>query len=313
MFDSVEAGESKEEKVKEHYNGYNFMGEVVYNPHSVLSYMDTGEFRNFWLGSSSNDLAKQKVEQLLEISGDEIVRKMMEDLLQGKKVKMEVNEVLRISKDMEPTDILNLLLYSGYLKYENYKQDGDNVFHAEVSIPNLEIKAIYRKTINEWVKGKYTMEEIEELKKFFRSVCEGEKEEIRVRLERYLDRRSMMDGEKISEMGYHNFLFGLLQGLENRYLLDSNKESGAGRFDVMLTPVRSKIEKNDQRKGVVIKLKVGEKQKLKKLSEEAIRQMEDKRYYKNLEDKELGGIRLIGIAFNGKEAEVLLKEIKINN
>ena len=193
--------EEEESSVREHYNGYNFRGEVIYNPFSVLSYIDTGELANFWLSSSNNDLAKKKVEALLEMKDGETQRKKVENLLQGEKVKVEVNESLKISEKMNFKEILNLLLYSGYLKYENYGKNRVNLEFAEVSIPNLEIKAIYKKTINSWLEEKHTEGEIEELKKFLKSVCEGCEGEIKKRLENYLNRRSIFDEEKVLEMG----------------------------------------------------------------------------------------------------------------
>ncbi len=305
--------EEKEKDVREYYNGYNFNGEVVYNPFSVIKYIQKREFANYWLGSSDNDLARKKMTQLLEMGEDNVIRKKIEDLVQGKKVKIEVEDVLNISEEMKVAEIINLLLYSGYLKYENLEKDADNVTFAEVSIPNLEIKAVYKKTINKWIESRYTPQEIEDLRKFFKSLCEGEEKEIKDRLERYLNRRGLMDGEKVLEMGYHNFLFGLLQGLEGKYILNSNGESGDGRFDIMLTPIKGRVEKSSEEKGIVIELKAGEKDKLKNLSKEALNQIEDKKYYKNLEGQGIKGVRLIGIAFNKKDAEVSMKEISLSD
>ncbi len=297
----------KEEGVKEYYNGYNFHGKVMYNPFSVVKYIKKGKFDNYWLGSSRNDLARKKVNRLLEIKGDEVVRKDVENLLQRKKVRIKLKDSLEISEDMKPRDILHLMLHSGYLKYENYFKNDENVVYVDVSIPNLEIKAIYNQSIEEWVEKEYTMEEVKDLKEFLKSVCEGSEGEIKERLENYLNRRSVMDGERVLEMSYHNFLLGLLQGLEGRYLLDSNKESGSGRYDIMLTPIKGRKD-SEGRSGVVIELKVGDKDKLKEISKGAIKQIEDKKYYKALESQGIKKVRLIGIAFHGKEAEVKLKE-----
>merc|ERR1711916_380127 len=150
--------EEKEEEVRELYNGYNFRGEVIYNPYSVVKYIKKGEFGNFWLGSSDNDIARKKVKHLFKIKGDEVLRKEVEDLLQGKKIRLEIDEAMKISKKMGSSDIFNLLLYSGYLKYENYVEKAGDVGYVDVSIPNLEIKSIYKKTINEWVKEEYSKE-----------------------------------------------------------------------------------------------------------------------------------------------------------
>ena len=304
--------ENKEKSVREYYNGYNFDGEIIYNPYSVVKFISKGKFGNFWLNSSKNDLARKKVERLLETRGDETLRKNVESLLQGKKVKIYVEDAVKISKGMKAEDILNLLLSSGYLKYENYVEKGGDLGCAEVSIPNLEIKAIYKKTINEWLKDKYTMDDIENLKSFLKSLAVGKEGEIKNRLEKYLSRRSILDGEKVLEMGYHNFLFGLLQGLEGRYLLESNRESGEGRFDIMLTPIKVIEDEGDKKKGVVIELKVGEKEKLKSRSKEALDQIKEKKYYKALREHDIEIVRLIGIAFHKKEAEVSLEEVDLN-
>ena len=298
--------EDKEDSLREYYNGYNFRGEVIYNPYSVVKYIKKGEFGNFWLGSNSNDLSRKKIMQLMEMKGDEVIRKMVEDLLQGGKVRIKIREALKISEDMLAMDILNLLLHAGYLKYENIEGDGG---YVEVSIPNLEIKSIYDQSIEEWIQKKHTMEEIEELKAFLRSVCVGDAMEVKGHLERYLNRRSIFDVEKVWEMGYHNFLFGLLQGLEGNYFLDSNKESGEGRFDIMLTPIKDKIKGGQGNKGVVIELKVGERDKLANISRDALKQIEEKKYYKNLEGQGIKEVRLVGIAFHKKEVAVALKEI----
>ena len=300
----------EEERVREHYNGYNFRGEVIYNPYSVVKSVVKREFGNFWLGSSSNDLAKKKVKQLIEMGRDEVIRKMVEDLLQGKKVKIKVKEVLEIREDMSHVEILNLLLYSGYLKYESHDEKRNEKGKIEVSIPNLEIKEIYNQSIEEWMEKGYGAEEAVELKSFLESVCKGVEGEIKKGLERYLERRSVMDGEKIMEMGYHNFIFGLLQGLDSRYLLESNRESGKGRYDIMLTPINMK-EGDKLEEGVVIEMKVGEEGNLAEKSREALKQIEEKKYFKSLEGKGIKKARLIGIAFSGKEAEVCLKEISL--
>ncbi len=206
-------------------------------------------------------------------------------------------------------DILNLLLHSGYLKYEGKGGDEKNRDNVEVSIPNEGIKKIYDQSIEEWIEKEYGMEELEESKKFLKSLCEGEEKEIKERLEIYLNKRSIFDVERVVEMGYHNFLFGLLQGLEGTYLLESNKGSGVGRFDIMLTPIKGKGERVSQKKGVVIELKIGEKGKLRELSRGALKQIEEKGYYKSFEGQGLEKAKLVGIAFYKKEAEVTLKEI----
>ncbi len=303
--------EDKGEEIREYYNGYNFRGEVIYNPYSVVKCIAKGEFSNFWLGSSSNDLAKMKLKKLIEIGDGRSVRKLIEDLIQGKAVTTTITGSIKISEEMTITDILNLFIYSGYLRYEAFRVGDDGLRSAEVMIPNREVKEIYRGTVEEWVEERYSLNEILEFKVFLDSICEGDEKAIKEGLESYLEGRSTMDVERVEEMGYHNFFFGMMQGLKGRYDVESNRESGSGRYDILLTPTKRQTKFLSFGAGIVIEFKVGKKEQLKKISENALKQIEEKKYYKSLEGKGINKARLIGIAFNKKEAEVTLKEIKL--
>ena len=300
----------KESDVSTHYNGYNFSGEIIYNPYSVMCCIDTNEFENFWIGSSSNDLAKKKLKDLMDMRIKKDISHDFEKLIQGGIINLHIKSSMVINKDMNKDDILNLFLYSGYLKYENYRSEGYKSY-ADISIPNREIREIYSVTIDEWVQEKAPQYTGEKFNDFLKQICEGSKENIKEAVESYLDKRSMLDGEKILEMDYHNFLFGMLQALESRYIVESNKEAGKGRFDIMLTPLNSNEGIDREKEGVVVELKVGSEDKLKILSKEALKQIEEKQYYKSLKEKGLKKTRLIGIAFNKKDAEVTLKEIDL--
>lgn len=100
----------------------------------------------------------------------------------------------------------------------------------------------------------------------------------------------------------------MLQALE-KYIVESNKEASKGRFDIMLTPINSCNKVEGSKKNVVIELEVGSKEKLKELSKKILKQIEDKKYYNSLKEKGVNRARILGIAFNKKEAEVSLKEI----
>merc|ERR1711991_1062687 len=156
--------------------------------------------------------------------------------------------------------------------------------YADISIPNREIREIYSVTIDEWVQEKAPQYTGEKFNDFLKQICEGSKENIKEAVESYLDKRSILDGEKILEMDYHNFLFGMLQALESRYIVESNKEAGKGRFDIMLTPLNSNEGIDREKEGVVVELKVGSEDKLKILSKEALKQIEEKQYYKSLKE-----------------------------
>ena len=295
--------EDKEKSVREHYNGYNFRGEVIYNPYSVVRCIDINEIENFWLGSSSNDLAKKKLKELMEMGEDREIRKRVEELLQGRSIEIAIKNGIEISDDMMEEEILNLLLAAGYLKYENYESRKIG-WYAEVSIPNREVEGVYMETLREWLGRKYTRYELVELGNFLKEMCEGGEEEIKKRLENFLENRSMMDGFS-KEMSYHNFMFGMLQGLIGEYEVESNRESGEGRYDIRLTPISGSKE------GIVVEFKIGEKDKLKELSAKAVEQIEKQGYHKGFKVKGIKRARLVGIAFHKKKAEVTLKEVDL--
>ena len=303
--------EDKEFKVKDYYNGYNFKGEVIYNPYSVVKSLGARDLGNFWIGSSSNDLAKKKIRELMNIRVNNGLNDEFEQLLQGGVIKLNVKNSQSIGGNMDKEDILNLLLHSGYLKYKNYRIEGFKRY-AEASIPNQELREVYSETVGEWLREKAPEYTGEKFMDFLKQICEGDEKNIKEVMEIYLDKRSMFDGEKILEMGYHNFLFGMLQGLESRYIVESNKESSKGRFDIMLTPVNYGEKENKNRSGIVIELKVGSGDNLKKLSEKAISQIEGNKYYSSLKEKGLKKARLVGIAFNKKNVEVAIKDIKLD-
>ena len=299
--------EDMEDRVREHYNGYNFDGEVIYNPYSVVKCIDSRRLQNYWLSSSSNDLAKKKLKDMMDMEGANSAKETVEKLLRGGVVNLEIKNRTTISSSMRVGEILNLLLYAGYLKYSNYKDVGKRNWEAEVSIPNKEIESMFGETISEWIEDKYTLDEIEGFKDFLEDLCGAGEDEMKKGIERYLEKRSVMDVEKREEMGYHNFFFGMFQGLSEEYEVESNRESGEGRYDIRLTPIKGKGRKE----GIVLELKVGEKDRLKDISREAVKQIEAKGYHNGFKAKGLKKARLIGVAFYKKSAEVTLKVINL--
>ena len=306
--------EKEKKKVREYYNGYNFNGEVIYNPYSVLNYMDTGKLDNYWLGSSSNDLAKKKIKDLIDKGSGKSITKMFEHLLQGGDVDSIIKDRVSISKDMGKEDILNLLLSAGYLKYDHYFIE-DAEKYAKLSIPNREVRSVYKATLRDWVNKNYTEDELANFREFVEAISFGSGEDIRIGIERYLENRSLMDGEKIEEKGYHNFFFGMFQVLMGSYLVESNLETGRGKCDIMLMPLKvvGGNEIDLDKKGIIFEFEVGKEDKLDKLSREAIKQIEEKQYYKKMEVKGIKRAKFIGVAFYKKSVKLSLKEVLLKS
>ena len=305
----IEYGASEsEEDVKRWYNGYNFGGDTIYNPYSVAKYLESGEILNSWVASGENRLVESKIATLFDESRSEETFKVMEKLMQREAIEIMVKDDLKVVDANNLEDILNLFLSSGYLKYESYTRRGVKRY-ATVSIPNSEVEGLYAGKLENWLGAHYRREG--DFKKFLDAIVDGGEEEIKAGIEGHLAKRSIFDVERVMEMSYHNFIFGMLQGLGDGYNVNSNEESGEGRCDFILTPVRSRspLVIDSKREGIVIEFKVGEEDNLKKVSQMAVKQVEDRKYLSTLREKGIKNIRIIGIAFFKKQAEVAVKKV----
>ena len=287
----------KEHTVREWYDGYLFGTEDVYNPWSVISFVDenhtdTEAFpRPYWSNTSSNSIIRKLIER-----ADARVRKEIEDLIAGGTIEKPVHENITYEDVYASQDNLwNFLFFTGYLKVVKKRLELDTIY-LTMAIPNVEIRYIYRTTIREWFTQKI---EQTDFSLFYRAVLEGNCSEMECFMKRQLSESiSYYDN---AENFYHGYLVGILGGLEG-YALDSNKEHGNGRPDILLTPF------DPERPAVIMEIKCAAKfGEMEGLCDLALRQIHEREYASELEAEGYGLIRKYGICFCRKNCVVRME------
>ncbi len=297
----AEYGLGKEENdVRDWYDGFTFGNRTdIYNPWSIINYLGEQRFSTYWVDSSSNRLVGKLIRE-----GNQEIKMIMEDLLDGKSIGVEVDEQIVFSElDENESSIWSLLLASGYLKVERYRMDEEwGTDKYELSLTNKEVRIMFRKLIKGWF-GK----SIFAYNAFVKALLRADVKGMNAYMNKVaLDTISYFDtGKKPSEVTeperfYHGFVLGLIVDLTGRYTVTSNRESGFGRYDVMLEPCH---EEDD---AMILEFKVYDPEEENTLSDtvkSALAQIEEKRYSSVLEVKGIAAerIRKYGFAFEGKK------------
>ena len=285
--------------VKDWYNGYKFGSSLIYNPWSIINYVkkhDEG-LKPYWVNTSSNDLVKQIITR-----SDEDVKQELGELIKGKSITKQLSENIVFGDIEKSSDtIWSLLLFSGYLKAENVEIINKKTY-CDLSIPNKEVEYLYEEIVMDWFNESIYSRKLEIMLK---SLTKGDiKTFSKIFKEFVLRMCSYFDptGEE-PERVYHAFVLGLLVSLNRTYQIKSNRESGYGRYDIMLIP------KDKKNLGIIIEFKKVEKDETETLetaAENALRQIQEKEYGQELLDLGVDNILDLGIAFQGKA--VMIKE-----
>lgn len=286
--------EQKRETVKIWYDGYQFGDTEVYNPWSVINYINScyknrNEFcRPYWSNTSSNSIVRTLVEK-----ADLSVRQEIEALIAGNTIEKPVHEDITYD-DMDSTqdNLWNFLLFTGYLKKVKERQNGETIY-MEMAIPNTEVLYIYKNTVLRWFEDQI---KAKELLPFYDSILNGECEKIaEILSENLMETISFYDYQ---ESYYHGFLAGMLKNMGN-YIVLSNRESGNGRPDILIK------DPSVKGKAVIIEIKTAKTyQQLEEKCREALRQIEDHKYEEILKQEGYQDILKYGIAFYKKECMV---------
>ena len=297
-----EYGLTDKEFVKFWYDGFIF-GQIpdIYNPWSIINYLDKKKMMTYWANTSSNSL----VGKLIRESGAK-TKKLFEMLLIGEAIDVPIDEqIVYNNLDTDESAIWSLLLATGYLKvlrYQTEDQSAENQMTVfQLAITNEEVKRMFYRMVSSWFR------EVEEhYNDFIEALLEGDLDAMNEYMENVtLQIFSSFDtGRKVGrsepERFYHGFVLGLMVDMSDRYIIKSNRESGRGRYDIMIYPKES--GKGD---AIIIEFKVKSKKKetdLEQTVEAALRQIDEKKYDEDL--KELGfkeeNIRKYGFAFEGK-------------
>lgn len=292
----------KKQKVKEWYDGFTFgCTPDIYNPWSILNFLDTGKFGVFWANTSSNSLVGKLIRE-----GSKRTKATFEALMKGDHIYQAIDEQIVYNQlDEADSAIWSLLLTSGYLKvidYEKYEDD-DEIWQPkyELALTNYEVKIMFRSMISRWF-----ADAEEHYNDFVTALLMGDVKamnrfmnEIALETFSYFDTGKRKSKKTEPERFYHGFVLGLMVELTGRYVLTSNRESGFGRYDVMLEP------KHAEDDAIIIEFKVrdeDEEQTLADTVKEALLQIEKKKYESKLIAKGIPAerIRKYGFAFEGK-------------
>lgn len=286
----------KYEEIKKWYDGYLFGRQEIYNPWSILNYIDNAQQdvqvlpRPYWSNTSSNSIIKEMVED-----ADFETREELEKLIAGNTIEKAVHEDITYGDIHESIEnFWNFLFFTGYLKKIQERQEDDTIF-LELAIPNAEIRSIYRNTILTWFEKKIRAANMSPL---FAALEKGDCETIQDFISKLLQETiSFFD---YSENYYHGFLAGLLK-TSSKYGVYSNRENGSGRSDIVL-----KTHTIRDGRAIILELKAAKDfQQMDALCREALKQIEDRNYAAGLLAEGYQEIKKYGICFYRKECLVM--------
>ena len=275
--------------VKDWYDGYKFGDSEVYNPWSILNFLQYKELRAYWVDTSGNDLIKDVLKKITKNTIEALER-----LFNGEGLKQNISGTSDLSKLLSEEELWELMLFSGYLTVEE-KIDQDNYV---LRLPNKEVRTLYRKTFFEKYFGRGS-----KLLYLMEALTENRIDEYEERLQEILlTSVSYNDTKKGNEAFYHGLIMGMGLYLEGEYITKSNIESGLGRYDFVIEP------KNKAKRAYIMEFKSTDNiEKLEEVSKEALEQIENKKYDVSLKQNGVKDITYMGIAFCGKQIKISYK------
>ena len=288
----------EKDMIKEWYNGYVFGNNIIYNPWSVLNYIDNYEegFKPYWINSSENILVKKILS-----NGNEEIKKELEALIENKTVKKVIDDNIVMGEIEESSEsVWSFLLMTGYLKAVR-KENVEGILHCTLEIPNKEVYIYFKNMILKWFDDSLSMLKY---KNMLNALISGDIENFGYIFKRFvLNNLSYFDvSGKEPEKVYHAFVLGMLVSLSDNYEVKSNKESGFGRYDVMIIP------KDVSKFGIIIEFKkIDElsKESVEEAAKNALKQIKEKKYESELLEREINNIIKLAIVFKNKDVEII--------
>ena len=297
--DAQDIDPAEKENVKFWYDGFTF-GKVsdIYNPWSVTLYLDEGKLGTHWANTSGNGLVGKLIQE-----GDAELKTEFEKLLDGEAIDASIDEQIVFSELQGNMDaVWSLLVASGYLKVVSVVFSGKRKPDYKLALTNFEVKCMFESMIERWFStGSY-------FGRFMSAMLKGDEKAMNAYMQKVaLNTFSYFDtgGKKEPERFYHGFVLGLIADKSDSYIVKSNRESGFGRYDVVMEP------KDMKDTAVIMEFKVKDKsdgeETLKDTAIRALKQIEDKKYDTDLLQRGIPSERIFkyGFAFEGEECLIV--------
>lgn len=283
----------KYDEICEWYDGYRFGKTEIFNPWSVVNYFSNEcEPRAFWVSTGSNDV----IGEVLAEADEEIYHRLA-SLVNGETITTYIDTgVIYPQIKKNPSTIYSFLLVTGYLKAVKTTLSFNGDFMCEISLPNREIALVYHKEILQKFEAMIPQSTAIAVQE---AIFSGDNRKLKTQIQTLL-MESASSFDTAGENFYHGFMLGLC-ALLGGFFVTSNRESGEGRYDIQLKPVKKGLP------GIIIELKAeknGTEESLKQLSETALKQIQEKQYDTELRTAGVEAIYKYGVAFCGKRVEV---------
>ncbi len=293
--------ESRFPVMKEWYDGYTFGNTEVYNPWSIINYVETAVSdinafpKPYWSNTSSNSIVRELIE-----TADPIVRQDVERLANGGTIEVEIHEDITYDTiHQSQNNLWNFLFFTGYLKKISERLEGQNIY-LEMAIPNDEVLYVYRQTVMEWFEQQVKQKDFTE---FYQALAEKDCATIEQELNRHLSETiSFYD---YAESYYHGFFAGLLRG-HRECAVRSNRESGNGRPDLVIYTL------SVRGMAIIIEIKVAKKfEEMEAGCDAALAQIEEQNYQQEWYEIGYRNIIKYGVCFYHKECMVKGKAYRV--
>ena len=293
----------KFDEVCDWYDGYRFGNTEIFNPWSVLNYLDESCFpKAFWQFTGDNSIIRQIIS-----AGTEEIFENLQILMQRKSISSYVDtSVIYPEIEINPASVYSFLLSAGYLKVVKYEPCYDGNSICDIAVPNKEIFYVYEKEIISAFSGHLKQATSISLKQ---ALLKQDMTEFQKYLEEFLI-QSISYFDYTHENFYHGMMLGIYAVMNNIYQITSNRESGTGRYDIQMKPLYKRLP------GLLLEIKVLQEnveeskifEKLENLSIQAVEQIETKHYVMEMQKEGITKIMKIGVAFYKKHVKVIFKE-----
>ena len=286
------------EEVRKWYNGYDFGGQTIYNPWSVLSFINYNPIiaRPYWIGSSANKLVKQLV-----VEQGASIREQVSDLISGQSLQYPLNEHIALDEVGNSAEqIWNFLTFTGYLKPvgESYDELNNTIIY-DLAIPNLEIRSFYAQSLSAWLSK--NLQQTSALQPLLQALQGLDWKTLEQQLNTILRSNASYFDSASGEAFYHALFIGMLLHLPN-YHLQSNRESGLGRYDCALQP-----QERDKPAFILEFKRATTLANSAKALNAALKQIAKLDYAASLRGQGIERIYAIAVAVDGKQAKVKAK------